>query len=151
MCVCSVSPTHEDLPCSWRTVLQPIHLSFFVMKLAKPPTFDVTTVFTVVCSPSEMSRKAETLAVSQGVGVFCRWAYAEEWIPLWHRRESVRICAATVSISAVLDSISYRWERCYLTRRPDPRTNQRMKPRERRTRRGLPLLDRRPLGSSCPV
>jgi hypothetical protein len=41
------------LPCSCNTVLHPIHLSFFVIKLAKPPTFDVTTVLTDVCSPSK--------------------------------------------------------------------------------------------------
>jgi len=40
---------------SWSNgVLQPIHVSRFLVKAARPPILDITIVFVRVCSPSEM-------------------------------------------------------------------------------------------------
>ena len=104
-----------DLPCSWRTVLQPIHLSFFVMKPASPPTFDVTTVFTDVCSPSEYSHDRKWW---WRFGSF--FTHAEGRIRLWNRPELARKFATMVWRSAARDNILYRSARCYPRRRPDP-------------------------------
>jgi hypothetical protein len=72
------SKLHFVLPCSCKTVLHPIHLFFFVIKPAKPPTFGVMTVLTDVCSPSKIIKEISCFSEI----FLSKFIYVEVWIQL---------------------------------------------------------------------
>ena len=73
------------------------------MKPAKPPTFDVTTVFTDVCSPSIIIKPKIKLIRSPR-----KSTYVITRIQLYYRLKSVQIYVVMVWIFVVQDNISYQ-------------------------------------------